>query len=151
MAGITAISATKTLDAGGTTPDNAVGSYITKEQISLGLTGSPLSAVWSISKPSSSGLGSKLVSTTALTSAFTPDTEGIYTVSCLVDGVTTYILRIGVLSVANVSAISCLHLLPCSSSQIPVPRSGVMLFYDLDSEKLSIKLPDDSVQEVTTI
>ncbi len=150
MSGITAVSATKTLSSGDTTEDHSVSGFVTKEQISLGLTGSPLIALWSLSKPTTSGSSCQLTSESSLTTKFTPDTEGIYTLSCLVDGTTQYVLRISALRVSTISTISAIHLLPCANSQIPTPQSGVILFYSSDSEKVSIKLSDGTTEDITT-
>ncbi len=151
MAGITAQSATKTHAAGSTSADLSISGYVTKEQISLGVTGTPTTCQWSLSKPSNSGLGSGLDTPNQLTCKFTPDVDGLYTVSCLVDGATTYVLRIAALNVANISFLSAIHLLPCADSQVPVPRSGIMLYFSSETNMLSIKKSDGSIDEVQTL
>lgn len=150
MAGITAVSATTTLGASEALPDNSVSDFVSKEQISLGLSGSPTSATWSLSKPSRSGSACALDDDTSLRPKFSPDVDGIYVVSCLVDESTTYVLRISVAQTAIINTISCLHFLPCANSQIPTPSSGVNLFYSSDSDSLAQKRSDGTVQEIQT-
>lgn len=148
MAGITAVSATTTLGASETLPDNSISDFVSKEQISLGLSGSPTTALWSLSKPSRSGSATGFDDDTSLRPKFSPDVDGVYVISCLVDGATTYVLRISVLQTSIVNTISCLHFLPCANSQIPTPNSGVNLFYSSDSDSLSIKLSNGTVEEI---
>ncbi len=148
MAGITAISATKTLGSGDTSADNTTSGYVSKEQISLGLTGSPVTALWSLSKPNASGSSCQLDDETSLTPKFSPNVEGMYVVSCLVDGSTTYILRISAVDTTITSAISAIHFLPCLNSQIPTPRSGRTVFFSSDSGAMSQKLPDGTVSSL---
>lgn len=147
MSGITAISASKILGADDTTPNNSTSGYVTKEQISLGLTGSPLTAQWSLSKPSISSSACQLTSDDSLATLFTPDQPGLYVISCLVDGVTTYTLSISALAISTVTAVSAIHLLPSADSQIPTPRSGVIIYFSSNSNKVSQKLNDGTVEE----
>ncbi len=151
MAGITAQSATKTHAAGSTSADLAVSGFVTKEQISLGVTGTPGTCQWSLSKPSNSGSGCALDTPNQIICKFSPDVDGLYTVSCLVDGVTTYVLRIAVLNISNISFLSVVHLLPCTDSQVPIPRSGIMLYFSSNTNLLSIKKSDGSIDEVQTL
>lgn len=139
MAGITAVSATKTLDSGSTTADNTATGFVSKEQISLGLTGSPLSALWSLSKPNGSGSACRLDDESSLRPSFSPDVEGTFVASCLVDGATIYVLRFAIVNIATTSAISAIHFLPRSNSQIPTPSSGVTVFFSSDSGVMSQK------------
>lgn len=148
MSGITAVSATETLDAASTSVDHSVSGFVTKEQISLGLTGSPVKARWTISKPSNSSGACELDSKSQLSARFTPDVDGLYTVSCIIDDVTLYVLRIAAVSLANISTISVLHLLPCADEQVPVPTSGVMLYFSSTSGLLSKKKPDGTTESV---
>lgn len=151
MSGITAQSATKTLGSGDTSVDNSTFGYVTKEQISLGLTGSPTTALWSLSKPSNSGAACLIDNSTSLSPLFSPDVEGTYVITCVVDSSITYVLRIDIVNVSVVSVISAIHILPCQNSQIPVPRSGVTIFFSSDSDGLAIKLSDGSVEEIQTL
>lgn len=145
MSGITAVSATKSVDAGSTTVDNSVIGFVSKEQISLGLTGSPTTALWSISKPINSGSYCTISDENSVNPVFTPDVEGIFTVSCLVDGSTTYILRFSIVNIAVTSAISAIHFLPCLNSQIPTPSSGVTVFFSSESGQMSKKSTNGTV------
>lgn len=148
MSGITAQSASRSVLAGGTSPTNTASGFLTKEQISFGITGSPLSAVWSVSKPHNSGTYVNISNAISLNPVLTPDKEGVYVISCLVDGVTTYTLTLGVVESSVVSTISSIHFLPCFNVQITAPRSGYTLFYSIENDGLSVKLPDDSVKEI---
>ncbi len=140
MSGITAVSATTTLDAGSTTADNTVSGFVSKEQIALGLTGSPATALWSLSKPSTSGSSCRLDDETSLRPLFSPDVDGVFVVSCLVDGTTTYVLRFSVVSTAITSAVSAFHFLPCLNAQVPTPSSGRTIFFSIDSGVMSQKV-----------
>ncbi len=151
MAGITAQSASKSLLSGETIPDNTTTNFLVKEQISLGISPSPQTVLWSISKPYLSNTTAYISDNTSYNPVFTPDKDGIYTVSCLVDSTTTYVLRINVLNVSEVTRLSSLHLMPCSSAQIVPPNSGGVLFWSSDTDSLSIKYPNNSVEEVQTL
>lgn len=151
MAGITAQSATKTLAADDTTEDNTVTGFVTKEQIVFGVTGTPASVLWSISKPSASGSACDLDTRTGLTPVLTPDVADYYTIHCLVDGTTSYILRMAIVSTANASTISALRWLPMSNAQIPAPPTGATQFYSTDLDAMAFKYPDDSVEEIALV
>ncbi len=112
------------------------------------MTGSPTEILWTLSKPLNSGIACSLDDPTSLRPLISPDVEGIYVLSCLVDGATTYTLTISIANVSVVSVISAIHLLPARNSQIPTPRSGGIIFFSSDSDSLSIKFNDDSVEEI---
>jgi hypothetical protein len=150
MSGITAQSATTTLASGSTQADNTTSGYVTKEQIVLGVTGSPVSVLWSLSKPYNSNPACSISDPYSLTPVLTPDKEGIYTISCVVDGATQYILRISAVDTSAVSTISSIHLLPSQDVQIPTPRSGAIIFFSSDSNSLAVKLIDGTVEEIQT-
>ena len=149
MSGITAISPNGLVDAGSSSPVNTASGFLTKEQISFGLTGSPMSAIWSLSKPSTSGSACSIIGASSLNPVLTPDTEGVYVVSCLVDGSTTYVLTLSIVASSSVSTISALHLLPADPVQIPTPRSGATVFFNLLTSEIAAKYPDGNIVNLT--
>ena len=150
MAGITAVAVTGSLLAGDTLADKTVTGFITKEQVTLGVTGSPTTLLWTLSKPSNSGTACRLSNVSASSPVFTPDVEGNYVVTCTVDSITFYRLTMSIVSIANTSTISALRFLPMTHAQVPAPRSGSTLFFSSELSKLAIKLPDDSVAGIET-
>jgi len=131
--------------AGDTLVDNSVSGYLASEPITLALTGSPVSARWSLSRPVASGGGCVLGDPDALSTSFTPDAEGFYVATCVVDGTTSYVIRIGVAQLAHVSTIAALRFMPVSDASVPTPALGRTLFCSSDNGGMSAKLPDGSV------
>lgn len=128
MAGIMANSATVTMASGDTTADNTKAGYIAKEQVTLTVTGTNTAFEWTLSKPTASGAACALNDDDATSVNFTPDVEGYYVITCEVNGTTTYILRISVASVANVSTITAMRMIPVASATVPIPATGVTLY-----------------------
>lgn len=145
MAGILANSASKTMVSGDTSVDDSETGYLAREAITLSTTGTPTTRLWALAKPSGSGSLCVLSSDTGATPTFTPDVEGYYVVTCLIDGVTLYILRIAVASVANISTLTAFRLLPVANATVPTPASGATVFYSTDESGLAAKLSDGSV------
>lgn len=139
MAGINAVSATKTHNNSGA--DVATTGFVFKEEISL--TASPAAStsyLWSLSAPSdSSPARSALDDETDANPRFTPDVAGFYTVSVLIDGTTTYVLRIAVVNTATVRTGEVFHLLPLTNAQVATPTTGVALYYSTDAGKAVVK------------
>ena len=95
MAGIYATAASKTLAAGATSVDNTSTGWVAGERISLGATPAGATYLWSIAQPSASSRARSALSTeNGAAPTFTPDVGGTYSISCLVDGATTYALRL---------------------------------------------------------
>lgn len=145
MAGIMANSATETMVAGDTSADNSVSGYLARESITLSVTGSPSTFSWGLSKPSGSGSVCALDDTDSASVAFSPDVEGYYVVTCLIDGATLYVLRVAVAQVSAVTSLTAVRLLPVADASVPTPPAGATLFYSSDSGVVSKKLPDGSV------
>lgn len=145
MAGIVCSSASASLVAGDTSVDASDSGYLTRERIVLGVTGAPTTTVWGLAKPTASAASCALDSTTSTAPTFTPDVEGYYVVTCVVDGSTSYALRLAVASVANVSTLTALRFLPIANASVPAPATGRTLFCSVEENGLAVKLPDNSV------
>jgi hypothetical protein len=142
MSGILANSTSKTMLAGATSADNAQSGYVALEDITLSVTPTASSYAWAIAKPSNSTARAVLSSTTDASPSFTPDVEGFYTLTCVVDSVTTYVLRVAVLAIGSVSTLSAVKLLPIANVQVPTPATGRTIFSSSDLNDLAQKLPD---------
>lgn len=145
MAGILANSASATMVAGDTAVDKSVSGYMAKERVTLTVTGSPSTVLWGLSKPTASGSVSALDSTTSQSCAFTPDVEGYYVITCLIDGATSYVLRLAASQTVMISTLSTARLLPVAEANVPTPPTGATLFYSIDQDALAAKLADGTV------
>lgn len=148
MAGILANSATETMVDGETSADNSHSGYITKERITLSVTGSPTTVQWALAKPTTSGSICRLDDDEAFSPSFVPDVGGYYVVTCVLDGSTSYVLRIAAADVSLVSTITSIRFPPVANASVPAPAAGVTLFYSADDDALSVKLPDGTVSAV---
>jgi hypothetical protein len=138
MAGISAASVTKTHSAA-SSDDTATG-FLKNEQIALSVSPSGSAYSWSIAIPSDSAPAqSALDDADVAAPKFTPDVPGFYTLTCVVDGATTHVLRIAVVAVAVVRAGEGFNLMPLANSQVPTPKAGVVLYYSTDSSKAVVK------------
>jgi len=142
MSGILANSSTATMVDADTTPDNARSGYVTADQITLGVTGTPVSTVWSMAKPSAETAACELSSSTDPNPTFTATVDGYFTVVCVVDGTTTYVLRMAVARVGVVSTLTAVRMLPILNASVPTPATGRTLFSSSDLNDLAQKLPD---------
>jgi len=147
MAGIMANSASATMVSGDTAADNTASGYLTKERISLSVTGGS-TFVWSLSKPSASGSAVALQTPTAATSGFAPDADGYYVVTCLVDGTTLYVLRLAIADVSPVATMTALRFIPVANATVPAPAAGATLFYSIEEDALAQKLPNGTVSAI---
>ncbi len=148
MAGIMANSATETMVAGDTSADNTHSGYLTRETITLSVTGSPDTYLWSLAKPSASGSVCALNDTDESSVTFAPDVEGYYVITCLVDGATLYVLRISAVQVSALSTLSGIRMMPLTNVQVPTPATGQTLFYSSDSSGLAVKDSSGVVDDV---
>ena len=140
MAGITAAAASKTLLSGATSADNTSSDWVTGERVTLGVTPSGTGYLWSMSAPTSSAVArSELSSTSDAAPTILPDVAGTYTITCLVSGVTTYVLRLTVQAVAIAEPIEALRFSPRADTTIPAPAAGVTMFYSSTQSALVIK------------
>lgn len=149
MAGILANSASATMLSGDTSADNARSGYITSERIVLTTNPTGTDYVWASSAPSNSSLArSALSAETGASVTFTPDVAGFYTITCTVDSVTSYVLRISVTATAVSQLVECIRFSPKTNASIPTPAAGVVVFFSSDDEVLSQK---DSNGDVTAV
>lgn len=137
MAGILANSGSVTHSS--TSADAVKSGYVTAEQIVLTTTPTGVSYQWALAKPSGATARSDLSDDTNATPTFTPDVAGYYVITCTVDSVTVYVLRISVTQVTAATAVEALRLQPKSNASVPTPSTGVALFYSSDEAALCIK------------
>lgn len=139
MAGIMANSASQTMVSGDTSADNAFAGYVVREAIALSVTPSGTTYQWSLSKPAGATSRSDLTSDDEATSSFTPDTAGDWLVALIVDGATTYVLRVSVTAVAVSFTYEALRFSPKTAASVPTPSVGSATFHESASGLLSRK------------
>lgn len=133
MAGILANSASETMTSGDTAVDNTRAGYIAGEQITLSVTPSSTTYQWGFSKPSGATNRSDLSDDTIASPVFVPDVAGTWLVTCVVDGGTTYILRMTVTAVAITSVANAHRFSPVTNNSVPAPAAGLTLFCSSDA------------------
>ena len=142
MAGILAVSASASMSAGDTSVDNARGGYVSNERITLTTNPTGTNYVWALGGPSNTNLArSALSAETGSTVSFTPDVSGYFVVTCTVDGVTTYILRISVESTAISQLVDAIRFSPKADASVPAPALGVTMYFSSDQDALVVKDP----------
>lgn len=151
MAGIKANSSSKTMVDGDTAVDKSVSGYLTAEQIVLTTTPTGSTYSWAISKPAGATARSDLSDSDDASITFSPDVEGTYLVTVVVDGSTTYVIRIACVHISAVSTLGALHFLPIANSQVPTPASGRTVYYSSDAAALVEKRPDGTVHVITVV
>lgn len=139
MAGILANSVSRTMLAAETAADKAVSGYITNEQITLTVSPTGTDYLWSQAKPAGSSARSDLSASTGASVVLTPDVEGYYLVTCIVDSTTTYVIRMAVVNISAVSTLGAMRLTPNEDAQIPTPPLGVTLYFSSDQSALCFK------------
>lgn len=145
MSGILANSSSKTMVSGDTAVDQTTSGFVTLDEITLSTTGTPASYAWGCAKPSASTDRAVLSSRTAASPTITPDVAGYYTITCVVDGTTTYILRIAVALVAAVSTLTVIRFVPIADAAVPTPASGRSVYYSSTAGAMVEKRPDGTV------
>jgi len=131
MAGIMACSATETMVAGDTSADNSHSGYIAAEMVTLSVTPSGTSYSWGQSIPSGSATTrSALSSTTDASPTFTPDVAGEWVITCLVSGVTTYVLRLSVTAIATTTMAEAFRLQPVADGSVSAPAGTTLVLYN---------------------
>jgi hypothetical protein len=137
MAGISAVSSSKTFAAGGV--DVAASGFLTGDQVALTTSPTGTNYQWALSRPSgSNALRGALSGDDEAKAAFTPDVAGIYAVSVTVDG-TVYILRLSVTMLAQSTTLEALRLTPVADSQVPAPAVGHALYSSSTQGSLAVK------------
>lgn len=133
MAGILANSASVTMTAGDTAVDNTRAGYIVNEQITLSVTPTGTTYAWGMAKPGGATSRSDLSDVTSASITFVPDYAGTWTITCVVDGSTTYVLRVTATAVAITSVANAHRFSPTTNSSIPTPATGMTLFCSSDA------------------
>jgi hypothetical protein len=151
MAGILANAASKTMVAGDTAADKSVSGYITAESITLTTNPTGTTYSWGLSKPAGSTARAALSDDDGASVNITPDVEGTYLVTCVVDGSTTYVIRIGCVNISVVSSLGALRFTPIANSQVPTPAAGRTVYFSSDSSALVEKRPDGTVHVITVV
>lgn len=148
MAGIIAISVTKTHTDSGA--DVATSGFLKNERITLSAVPPGAGRVWSLSAPSASSPASSALDDDQDTNpAFTPDVAGYYTVSVLIDGTTTYVLRISVSPIAVARQAEAINFQPLEDSQVPAPTIGRTVYCSATQGGVLVeKRPDNSVHVI---
>lgn len=148
MAGILANAASQTMLSGDTTADNVVSGYVAGERVTLSVTPSGTDYAWSIAIPSSASASrSALSDDTAVSTTFTPNVGGTYTITCIVDS-TTYVLRLTAQAAAVAEPVEAVRFSPRTDNSIPAPATGVSMYYSSDQDALCIK---DAAGDVFTV
>ena len=149
MAGITATSASASVSS--PSADNTASGYVTGERITLGTTPAASSSYqWGQAAPSASALARSAVDNdTAAAPTFVPDVAGTYVVTCLVDGATTYTLRLTVQSVSIAEPVEAVRFSPRADTTIPAPAAGVTMYYSSTHSALVVKDSSNVVKPVT--
>lgn len=149
MAGILANSASHTMVGGDTSANDVESGYITGEQIVLGANPTGTTYSWGQSLPvGSTPARSALSSSSSAAPTFTPDVAGEYVITCTVDGVTSYVIRLSVEAVTPAIATGAFRLLPRTNASVPTPTTGATLFYSSDEDAVCVK---DTGGDVSTV
>jgi hypothetical protein len=149
MAGIIASAASKTMSAGDTSADKVATGYIAGERVSLSVAPAGTTYAWSSAAPSISSVArSALSADTGAAITFTPDVAGTYVIGCIVDGVTTYVIRLTVQAAAVAEPVEAVRYSPRSDATIPAPAAGLTMYYSSDQSALVVKAPNGSISTV---
>jgi hypothetical protein len=149
MAGILANSATETMVSGDTAASNVNAGYVAAEQITLSVMPTASTYLWGQAIPAGSApLKSALTSLTDAGPRFVPDVAGEYVITCLVDGATSYVIRLSVVALTATIAVGAMRLLPIADASVPAPATGKTMYLN-DAGLLSLKLPNNTIQRVT--
>jgi parallel beta-helix repeat protein len=125
------------------TVDNSQAGFVQAEQVTLTTTPAPAGAtyVWGLASPTSSAPARAfLSSTTAASPTLVPDVAGDYSITCVVNSTTTYVLRITVAAVVIADAAqSAIRMPPVLNATIPTPSASETLFHSSDSSRMAVK------------
>ncbi len=139
MAGILANSLSKTMVAGDTAADDQESDYVIKEKITLSTTPTGTDYQWSLTRPSTS-TKAVLDSTSIASPVFTPDVDGVYLITVIVDSTTTFNLRATVLatSITNISQV--LSYQPIKNASVPSPAGATLnMFNSNENAAMALK------------
>jgi hypothetical protein len=122
------------------TSDDVKAGYISHERVVLTTSTLGTAYQWGMSAPMGSALSrSTLSDYNAAAPTFIPDVAGVYTLTCTIDGSTTYVLRMTVYSVGVSHITEVLRLTPLADTAVPAPASGVHLYYSATQSALAVK------------
>jgi hypothetical protein len=148
MAGITAVSVSKTHGSGATSAAAVVSGFSVGEQITLGITEASATFAWGFAKPSGSAGAVDLTDDTIAAPSFIPDVFGPYVVT-VTTAATTYTLQINVADYARVDPVDGVRFSPVPAASVPAPSIGLTMFCNSsNSDALSVKAPDGTVSVV---
>jgi len=143
MAGILANSASVTMVAG--TPDGAQAGYIVNQAITLSTLPTGTTYEWGLAKPQGATARANLSATTGTGIQFIPDTSGTWTITCTVDGVTAYVLRVTVVQVAVTTWAHAYQLPYVADASVPAPATGGTMYLSSDRGLAVLKIPGGAV------
>lgn len=147
MAGILANSASVSMSSG--LADNTKAGFVVGEQITLSTLPTSTLYAWAQAIPAGSAPARSALSDDDVASPrFTPDVAGIYTLTCTVDGVTVYILRLSVTLRAAASVTDALRFSPIADASVAAPAVGRTLYFSSDANALVTKDPSGTVTPV---
>ena len=139
MAGITAISVSKTIASGDTATDKTATGFIAGERVALGTDPAASTHQWSMARPADSSSNADLSDETAAAPTFYLEVAGYYVIRCLVDGATEYLLRISVTEPATATVRNAVNYQPVLDAAVPTPTAGVTVYYSSDQDALVYK------------
>lgn len=154
MAGILANSASKTMTSGDTTIDNNESGYVSGEMITLSVVLPAPEAVtgltleWGLSIPDSARPDrTRLITAGENSMRFTPESgvSGYYVVTVVINQSTSYVIRLGVSEVSQVTVLGALNLMPVLEASVLPPNSGLTLFVDVADNLLKSKDSDGNI------
>lgn len=151
MAGILANSVSRTMLAAETATDKSVSGYVALEEVTFTVEPTGSSYQWAIAKPSDSTARCTLSDETNASPTITPDVGGFFTLACVVDGTTTYVIRLAVVATGAVNTMSIIRLTPIANAAVPTPSTGRSVYYSSDASALVEKRPDGTVHVITVV
>lgn len=137
--------------SGDTSADLGIAWFVINEQITLSTTPTGTSYSWGQSIPSGASTARTALNDSDDASVtFTPDVAGVYVITCIVSGSTTYVIRIAVADVATVTMAQVARLQAVADSSVPTPSTGTLCLYcsSTQSNALSVKKSDGSIHTV---
>lgn len=136
--GILANSASVTMTS--SSSDAVSTGYVLGEQIALTTNPTGSTYAWSTTIPNNSAPArSALSAASGASVTFVPDADGIYLVSCTVDGTTTYVIRVTVVNVAFSTVTQAIRLSPVEDNAVPAPAAGRTLYFSATQDAVVLK------------
>jgi len=146
MAGILANSASVSMVSGDTAASKNMFGYAKTEAITLGVTPAGTSWVWAMVPPSASlARTARLSSTTVAAPTFTPDVDGTYVITCMVDGTTSYTIHCVVVNETTAVQVPHVTWTPKAPADVVAPAGGLRQFYNSATSLMAFKDSDGNV------